>query len=202
MNKKPKPNNKAKKLVKTFVIKPNATLDTNFVTSAINTSKVATSELFEPINKYFEVNFNTIRNVKNRLYTDKNPGRYNIFKSFRYAGSGLYWAFITEPNIRIQITIGLIFFGFNVYFNQLNLALANLIFMAMTCSFEIINTVVENICDYVEKGYRPEIKIIKDMAAGAVFVVSLVWFVIILFGIIKIGLILSGSTSIFGILLQ
>jgi diacylglycerol kinase len=164
---------------------------------------VQTGNVFEPlldhVNKYLVVDYNTVRKNKNRLYSDKGVGRYNIFKSFRYAGSGLYWAFVNEPNIRIQITIGLFFFGLNVYFNQLNLALANLIFMAMTCSFEISNTVVENICDYMEKSYRPEIKIIKDMAAGAVFVVSLVWLIIILFSLVKIGLILAGFTSLFGI---
>ena len=71
--------------------------------------------------------------------------------------------------------------------------------MAMTCSFEIINTIVENICDYIEKDYKPEIKIIKDMAAGAVLVVSLVWALIILFGLIKISLILIGIKTFFGL---
>jgi diacylglycerol kinase len=192
MNKKPKKSPKAKQL----------NLKQNQL-ELIDPVNIQTGNVFEPlldhVNKYIAVDYNTVRKNKNRLYSGKGVGRYNIFKSFQYAGSGLYWAFINEPNIRIQITIGLFFFGLNVYFNQLNLALANLIFMAMTCSFEISNTVVENICDYMEKSYRPEIKIIKDMAAGAVFVVSLVWLVIILFSLVKIGLILAGFNSLFGI---
>lgn len=192
MNKKPKKTAKPK-LEKSKEIKSHTDKE----------GTIQTGNVFEPfldhVNKYLVVDYNTVRKNKNRLYTEKGAGRYNIFKSFRYAGSGLYWAFVNEPNIRIQITIGLVFFGLNVYFNQLNLALANLIFMAMTCSFEISNTVVENICDFVEKSYRPEIKIIKDMAAGAVFVVSLVWAVVILFSLTKIGLILAGFMSLFGI---
>jgi diacylglycerol kinase (ATP) len=189
---------KNKKNINNFEVKNNATLDTNVVTAMVNSGIETTTDFFEPISKYLDVNFNTVRNNKNRMYKEQGISRYSIFKSFRYAGSGLYWAFVTEPNVRIQLTIGLFFFGLNLYFGQLILAVANLIFMAMTCSFEIINTIVENICDYIEKSYRPEIKIIKDMAAGAVLVVSLVWAVVILFGIIKIGLLLLGIKAIMG----
>jgi diacylglycerol kinase len=190
---------KTKKTTKDFEVKNSATMDTNVVTAMVNSSIETTTDLLNPITKYLNVNFNTVRNNKNRLYKDQGISRYSIFKSFRYAGSGLYWAFVTEPNVRVQLMIGLFFFGLNLYFGQLILAMANLIFMAMTCSFEIINTIVENICDYIEKDYRPEIKIIKDMAAGAVLVVSLVWLVVILFGVIKIGLILGGIKTLFGL---
>lgn len=189
---------KATKNTKNFEVKNSATMDTNVVTTVINSSLESTSDFLNPITKYLNVNFNTIRNNKNRLYKDQGVSRYSIFKSFKYAGSGLYWAFVTEPNVRVQLSIGLFFFGLNLSFGQLILAVANLIFMAMTCSFEIINTIVENICDYIEKDYRPEIKIIKDMAAGAVLIVSLVWAVVILFGIIKISLILGGVKMLFG----
>jgi diacylglycerol kinase len=190
---------KNKKNINNFEVKNNATLDTNIVTAVVNSSIDNTADFLEPLTKYLDVNFNTVRNNKNRLYKEHGISRYSVFKSFRYAGSGLYWAFVTEPNVRIQLSIGIFFFGLNVYYGQLILAIANLIFMAMTCSFEIINTIVENICDYIEKGYKPEIKIIKDMAAGAVLVVSLVWALVILFGIIKISLILSGVKILFGI---
>lgn len=187
-----------KKNTDNFEVKNSATLDTNVVTAVVNSSIETTTDFFQPITKYLDVNFDTTANNKNRLYKENGNSRYSIFKSFRYAGSGLYWAFVTEPNVRIQLLIGILFFSINLYFGQLILAIANLIFMAMTCSFEIINTIVENVCDYIEKEYKPEIKIIKDMAAGAVLIVSLVWAIVILFGIIKIGLILAGVKAIFG----
>lgn len=201
MNKK-KSKTKIKPTIKNnFELKNSATLDTNIITAVVNSGIDNTVDFLEPITKYLDVNSNALFNNKNRLYKDQGVSRYSIFKSFRYAGSGLYWAFVTEPNVRIQLSIGILFFGLNVYYGQLILAIANLIFMAMTCSFEIINTIVENICDYIEKGYKPEIKIIKDMAAGAVLVVSLVWLLVIIFGIVKIGLILSGVKILFGIAL-
>jgi diacylglycerol kinase (ATP) len=189
---------KNKKNLNKFEVKNSATLDTNIVTAVVNSGIENTSDFLDPLTKYLNVNFNTVRNNKNRMYKEQGISRYSIFKSFKYAGSGLYWAFVTEPNVRIQLIIGLFFFGLNLYFGQLILAVANLIFMAMTCSFEIINTIVENICDYIEKDYKPEIKVIKDMAAGAVLIVSLVWAVVILFGVIKIVLILAGIKTVLG----
>jgi diacylglycerol kinase len=190
---------KLKKNTKNYEVKNSATMDTNVVTAMVNSSIETTTDFFNPITKHLNMSFDTVSPLKNRFYSEQGISRYSIFKSFKYAGSGLYWAFVTEPNVRVQLMIGLFFFGLNLYFGQLILAVANLIFMAMTCSFEIINTIVENICDYIEKDYRPEIKIIKDMAAGAVLVVSLVWLVVILFGVIKIGFILSGINTLFGL---
>jgi diacylglycerol kinase len=66
------------------------------------------------------------------------------------------------------------------------LAVANLIFMAMVMSFELINTIVENLCDLIDPTYNPKIKVIKDLGAGAVLVTALVWLLIIIFGIVKI----------------
>ena len=110
-----------------FEVKNNATMDTNVVTTVVNSSIETTAEFLEPITRYWPVSFNTVRNNKNRLYHDKTSSKYNFFKSFRYAGQGLYWAFITEPNVRIQMIIGLIFFGINLYYGQLILAVANLV---------------------------------------------------------------------------
>ena len=190
---------KTKRKINNFEVKNTATLDTNVVTTIVNSSMDTTTDFFEPLTKYLDINFNTSINSKNRMYKEQENSRYSIFKSFKYAGSGLYWAFVTEPNVRIQLIIGLFFFGLNLYFGQLILAVANLIFMAMTCSFEIINTIIENICDYMEKDYKLEIKIIKDMAAGAVLIVSLIWAIVILFGVIKIGLILAGIKTLLGV---
>ena len=45
--------------------------------------------------------------------------------------------------------------------------------MAMVLTLEIINTSIERCVDLVTKDYRDLAKIAKDVAAGAVFVMSL-----------------------------
>ena len=194
-----KKNKKIKNNFNSSKIKNNLSSNINLVTAVINSGFNMTTDFIELLGKQKDQYTMAIKKNKNRLYKSKEKiSRYSIFKSFKYAGQGLYWAFVTEPNIRIQMAIGIVFFGINLYFGQLILAVANLIFMAMTCSFEINNTIIENICDYIEKDYQPKIKIIKDMAAGAVLVVSLVWLLIIIFGILKISLIIAGIKILFG----
>jgi diacylglycerol kinase len=123
---------------------------------------------------------------KSRLYSQNTNSNYQPFKSAKYAIEGLIYAFKTEPNLWIQFSIGVFFFTVNLLLGHWILAIANLIFMAMVGSFELINTIVENICDLIDPSYNPKIKIIKDMAAGAVLFVSLVWLLIIFIGCVSI----------------
>lgn len=44
---------------------------------------------------------------------------------------------------------------------------------AMVMAFELINSAVEGVIDLLHPGQHPEIKIIKDMVAGAVLIVSI-----------------------------
>lgn len=124
---------------------------------------------------------NQEQNTKQRLYTKSGNSRYNPIKSVKFAIEGLTYAFKNEPNLSIQFIIGVTLFLINIYFNHYILAVANLIFMAMVGSFELINTIIENICDMIDPNYNIKIKIIKDMGAGAVLFVSLVWLLIIIF---------------------
>ena len=39
-------------------------------------------------------------------------------------------------------------------------------------TLEMINTAIEKLCDVVHPGYHPQIKVIKDIAAGAVLLAA------------------------------
>lgn len=52
--------------------------------------------------------------------------------------------------------------------------LAVLVCVGMVISMEMLNSAVEQLCNKVESGYDPVIKIIKDIAAGAVLFVSII----------------------------
>jgi diacylglycerol kinase (ATP) len=122
------------------------------------------------------------------LDQNKKQHKYLLFSSAKYAIQGLGFAFKTEPNLSIQFTIGLVFAIFDLVTNQWILSVANLIFMSLVMSLEIINTVVENICDIIQPEYDKRIKLIKDLSAGAVLVASLVWLIIIMGGIVRFAL--------------
>jgi diacylglycerol kinase len=119
---------------------------------------------------------------------NKKQNKYLILSSAKYALQGLSFAFRTEPNLWIQFLIGMFFAIFDFATNQWILSVANLIFMSLVMSLEVVNTVVENICDIIDPEYNPKIKLIKDLSAGAVLVASLVWLIIIGGGVLRFTL--------------
>lgn len=97
-----------------------------------------------------------------------------IHRSFWNAIKGVIWMLKSERNFQIEILALIINIFLMVYF-KVNAMDAALIF---TVSFavlglEILNTCVEKICDIVQPEFDERIKIIKDCAAGAVFLMSI-----------------------------
>jgi diacylglycerol kinase (ATP) len=119
---------------------------------------------------------------------DKKQNKYLAISSIKHALQGLSFAFKTEPNLSLQFLIGIFFAIFDFATNQWILSVANLIFMSLVMSLEIVNTVVENICDIIDPEYNPKIKLIKDLSAGAVLVAALVWLIIIGGGVLRFAL--------------
>lgn len=92
-------------------------------------------------------------------------------RSFAYAFAGLHHLVRREPNARIHflLTIGAIAAGL-----WLRIGLADWRWLALAIGLvwaaEALNTVIERLCDLVSPGPDDEVKIIKDVAAGAVLV--------------------------------
>ena len=92
--------------------------------------------------------------------------------SFRYAFRGLQTVWIEEHNFRIEVfaTLAVVISVF--YFDFVLLESALLIFaVTLVLVSEIINTVIEDLCNKVESQHDPVIAKIKD-ASGAFVLVS------------------------------
>lgn len=98
----------------------------------------------------------------------------SLAASFRAAWNGFVWTVRHERNMRIHITVAayVVLFGILGKASCVHWAIFFLCFAAVM-SAELINTALERICDTVEPGFNPAIGIIKDLAAGAVFVAAL-----------------------------
>jgi diacylglycerol kinase (ATP) len=107
--------------------------------------------------------------------------KYHILKSPYYAFQGIKVAFQREPNLTLQIFIGTVFGIIGTVNGRFVTAMANLIFMGLVLSLELVNTAIETLCDLVHPQYSEKVKIIKDMAAGAVLIVSVLWLVVIVY---------------------
>ncbi|OGY23746.1 MAG: hypothetical protein A2Y57_04435 [Candidatus Woykebacteria bacterium RBG_13_40_7b] len=87
---------------------------------------------------------------------------------------GLREIFLSQRNFRIQLFIAFITilagFIFGISFFEW---LVLLILIALVLGFEVINTGLEKTLDLVEKDLHEDVRIAKDISAGAVLLVSI-----------------------------
>ncbi len=97
-----------------------------------------------------------------------------MLKSFGYAVQGLRSVVRSEQNFRIHILAGVvaIFLGFYLDITKLEWVLVISCITAVMGA-EIMNTAIEKLCDIVSPQYHEKIKIVKDLAAAAVLIVSI-----------------------------
>ena len=102
-----------------------------------------------------------------------------FIKSFYFALQGMLQYFSKQRNAMIQIIVGLtaIALGFVVSISSYQWLLV-LFCIGLVISLEMINSAIEIFCDMVTTEFHPKIKIIKDVAAGAVLVASIASLVI------------------------
>jgi len=98
--------------------------------------------------------------------------RYQL-ASFRYAGAGIRFFFITGIKARIHTACGLCAFILAIILNLSALEwLVLLILVAIVLLTEIINTAIEKIGDCTDKTHDREVGLIKDLSAGAVLIAA------------------------------
>ena len=96
------------------------------------------------------------------------------FRSFGFAIEGLVYAVKTEGNARVHLAVTILVialgFGFDVskYDWVALLAAIGLVWLA-----ELVNTALENLCDFVAPERSDAVKRVKDVAAAGVLVAAL-----------------------------
>ena len=94
--------------------------------------------------------------------------------SVQVALRGVKQFFSRERNGKIQIAFGAaaIILGITVSISSFQWLIV-LLCIGLVISLEMINSAIERYCDLVTTDFHPGIKIIKDVAAGAVLVASI-----------------------------
>ena len=101
-----------------------------------------------------------------------------FFQSVRCAFIGIYLAFKSEKNYKIYIGISLFFLCLNIYFKVGLIGhLCHFITTMGVFSAECFNTAIEKFIDMVDREIKPEIKFIKDVAAGGVLYWGFAFFI-------------------------
>lgn len=97
-------------------------------------------------------------------------------RSFSYATNGLFQLFRQETNAKLHslATILVIVAGIIRKLGP-NQWIAIIIAIGIVWMTEAINTCIEKLCDFAcDNKWHPEVKIIKDIAAGAVLIAAMV----------------------------
>lgn len=90
--------------------------------------------------------------------------------NIKFANAGIRYFFQTERNGRIQAIVACVTLFAAAFFGISRIEWCLVIFcIAFVISLEMLNTALERVCTMLNTGYHPTIKIIKDVAAGAVW---------------------------------
>ena len=98
-----------------------------------------------------------------------------ILRSFGYAWQGLKYAFATQTNFRIHLLLAVvaILLGICLHITAMECLFVS-ICIAMVLFAELINTAIEKLADVVHRDQHPQIKLVKDISAGAVLVIAVI----------------------------
>ena len=97
-----------------------------------------------------------------------------VVRSIHTAFGGIVQVIKSEPNARIHllVAIGVLLLG--VWFNVSNAELAALFFsIIIVFVAEIVNTAIEKTLDLVKPEDNEQVRIVKDIAAGAVLIAAI-----------------------------
>ena len=98
----------------------------------------------------------------------------NRFESFYYAFAGIWYTLKTQRNAQIHLGIAttIVILGLMLKLTRTEWAI-----LMLTTGFvwatEMLNTVAEAAMDFATTDFNPQVKIVKDVAAGAVLVAAI-----------------------------
>ena len=115
----------------------------------------------------------------------KEPFLINRLKSVVYAFKGMLILLKTEASIKTQVFIAVVVTIGGFYFEISKTEwMAQLVMIGLVMSMEGMNTAIEYVADFIHPEYHKKIGLIKDVAAGAVFIASVI--AVIIAGLIYI----------------
>ena len=99
----------------------------------------------------------------------KKPFYFSLYVAIK----GLMYLILKERNIKLHLLVAILFLGTSYYWNR---SLEELIIIAfgfsVVITIEMVNTVFEEVVNFISPDYHKKAGLIKDMAAGTVLFIS------------------------------
>lgn len=109
----------------------------------------------------------------------KRQGKSNFIESVGHAMDGIEYTTSHERNFRVELMIAILVTIASYFFKVSLIEWAILILtIGVVLALELINTAIERTVDLVTKDYLELARIAKDVAAGAVLIMSILSIVI------------------------
>ena len=103
----------------------------------------------------------------------KEPFLIDRIKSVGYAFKGAWLLVTKERSIQVQVFIGVMMTILGFYFNLSPIEWAiQFLTIGTILAVEAVNSAIEEIADFIHPEFHPKIGTIKDISAGAVFIMS------------------------------
>lgn len=95
------------------------------------------------------------------------------FKSFRFAIEGIFSLFKNENNARIHLMVAIFVIAAGVFLSLKAVEwICITVVIGLVWAAEAFNTSIEKLADVVSPGYHAEIKLVKDLAAAGVLILT------------------------------
>lgn len=113
-------------------------------------------------------------NTNEKLFGSNAPFSWKArLKSFVYAWQGVVWFFKRERNAQVHLaaTVLVLVLSVTLGTNKWE-AIAVVFSVAFVWITEMVNTAIEKAMDFISAERHPQVKLVKDLAAGAVLIAS------------------------------
>ena len=95
----------------------------------------------------------------------------NRLRSIGYAFKGAFLLITTEASLKVQFIIGILVTIAGIYYKISAVEwIIQILIIALIMALEGLNTAIEEMADFVHPEQHKKIGLIKDLAAGAVFI--------------------------------
>jgi diacylglycerol kinase len=121
--------------------------------------------------------------MRNKFLGTGEPG-YHPIRKLRTVLSGLRYATIYDFSVAYKLVLSALVIAAAFALRAWVDLLLILVVTAFVLVAEMLNSAIEALCDFVETRHNEKIKIIKDVAAAAVGISILVWFVVL---VVEVG---------------
>ena len=117
--------------------------------------------------------------MRNKFLGTGDPG-YHPLRKLRTVFSGLRYAVIYDFSVAYKLVLSALVLAAAFALRAWVDLLLILVVTALVLVAEILNSAIEALCDFDETRHNEKIKVIKDIAAAAVGISILVWFVVLI----------------------